>query len=315
MEFIRTLLFALVIFLSYTLYESWNKTNTSIDANNSVISQSVDGSSNHKKVESDVPSIKENVYNNQLESKTHEVKDYINIKTNLLDLSIDKSGGNIVGAKLLKYNKTLKSKESLDLLNDSNKDLYIAPNGLTSKYGPDSPDSRAYFFSNKDSYDFQSSINHESSVDLIWVNKDKNLKVIKTFEFSKDSYVINVKYKIINNMVNDWEGHVFSVLKQKYNPQASSGFMGFTPFQGVAFYDQSQSYQKLAFSNIESSKNKEWVSDAGWMAMIQHYFLSAWIPPKSEKFNYKVGSLGNDLYSITMLDLKMLILYLLLLQV
>ena len=307
MEFIRTLLIALVLFLSYTLYESWNKDHTVVDKTEiAKVSVSGDSSKFSKNSASDVPSISDDTKSNITKESDYsqiKSKDIISVKTNELDITIDKVGGNIVGAKLLKYNKTINTKDPLVLLSDNPKDLYVAPNGLTGKYGPDNQESRAFYFSEKDSYNFKSkNINNNSlnKVDLVWYNQDKTLKVVKTYEFSDSSYLINVKYKVFNNMNKDWDGHLFGVLKQKYNPQASSGFIGMTPFQGVAYYDQNSSYQKIAFSNVASSKTKEWSADAGWMAMVQHYFLSAWIPPKSEKFNYKVSDLGNEIYSITM---------------
>lgn len=299
MEFIRTLLIAFVIFISYTLYESWNKEHA-LTQEKTVSQYTVE----HKNSDSsnDVPEI--NSPSNKLENSNSQEyensNDFITVKTNVLDIKIDKIGGNIVGADLFKYHKSLKSEEPLALLSDSLKDLYIAPNGLTSKYGPDSTSNRAVYYSSSDDYDFKNSDKESYNVNLIWKNKDKNLEVTKTYKFYKDSYVIDVEYNIFNQMPDSWEGYVFSVLKQKYNPQKSTGFLGFTPFQGIAYYDQDKSYQKIAFSNISSAKKTEWSSDSGWMAMVQHYFLTAWIPPKSEIFNYRVADLGNDVYNITM---------------
>jgi len=298
MEFIRTLLIAVVLFLSYTLYESWNKDH-SVESHHPVAEHQALHDSQNKF--SDVPEITTNENKvDVVSSNSNITKDYINVKTNVLDIKIDKLGGSIVGADLLKYHKSLKSDEPLALLSNDAKDLYIAPNGLTSKYGPDSSDSRAVFSSASNNYDFQNSNKDIYSIDLVWTNKENNLKVIKTYKFYKNSYSIDVEYKIVNNMPNSWEGHLFSVLKQKYNAEKSTGFIGFSPFQGISYYDQDKTYQKLAFSNISSSKKTEWSSDAGWMAMVQHYFLAAWIPPASEKFSYRVADLGSEVYSVTM---------------
>lgn len=299
MEFIRTLLIAFLLFISYTLYESWNKEHT--EEIHSAVAHKKEEQNSESKF-SDVPKItnNENKVDTLLTNDENLSKDYINIKTNVLDVKIDKLGGSIVSAELLEFHKTLKSDEPLALLSNNTNNLYVAPNGLTSKYGPDSSESRAVFSSNESNYDFQNSSENVNKVDLVWTNTQNNLKVIKTYKFYKNSYSIDVEYKIINNMPTSWEGHVFSVLKQKYNPEKSSGFIGFSPFQGVAYYDQDKTYQKIAFSNISSTKKTEWSSDAGWMAMVQHYFLAAWIPPASEKFNYRVSDLGSDVYSVTM---------------
>lgn len=214
----------------------------------------------------------------------------ITVTTDVLRLTIDTRGGSIVRSELLQYPVAPRTKKDPDpapirLLDDGAADYFAAQDGLVSANGP-APDHRAVFQAAQDSYQLADGQN-DLNVDLTW-NDPSGIKVVKRYTLHRGSYVIDLDQQIDNGSNKAWDGNayrqlqrvdrpapVYSNFLQRMSDQSRYGFFG------AAWYSPDQKFNKLPFDKFEKEPLQSQVTD-GWVAMMQQYFLSAWIPPAKE---------------------------------
>ena len=130
------------------------------------------------------------------------------------------------------------------------------------------------------------------------------LKYVKTYVFTRGDYAIRVKHQVVN--VGDQPRDAQLYLQFVRHGTVAAGTMfGTNTFTGPALYTDEKKFHKVAFADI--TKNKAELpppANNGWIAMVQHYFVSAWLlnVPGSEnlKREFRVADLGNNLYSVAM---------------
>ncbi len=202
----------------------------------------------------------------------------IRVVTDNFDILIQPEGGTLVGAKLRKYPVALDNPdEGFSLLNPAGEHLAIAQSGLQSITGPKSPNHHALFSAAQTSFELGDG-QQELRVPLVWKGDD-GLQVTKTFIFSRDSYAINIEYDIVNASNQAWQGRQYRQL-QRIKEERGSMFMAASYLGGVIF-SEAESYEKIDFDDMAEADLKRDVT-GGWVAMIQHYFVSAWIPAAEE---------------------------------
>lgn len=225
--------------------------------------------------------------------------DIIKVSTDLLNISIDTRGGDIVGANLLEYPESLGSSQPFILLNDDAKTEYIAESGLLSKQGPDTKDEQALYTASSPAYNLASDQN-TLEVKLNWQNGN-GLKVAKVFTFTRGSYEIGVRYEIENQSSQAWEGNLYTqLLRTNTPPPSHGGLINLATYFGAAYSTPDKPFTKLDFKNMAKTNLDQTVKD-GWVAMMQHYFISAWVPPKTAVSNYYSRVTANGLYTIGMI--------------
>lgn len=206
----------------------------------------------------------------------------IAVKTDRLKLIIDTKGGDIRQVELLDYPLDSKTPDRLfQLLSDELPDLFVAQSGLLPE--ATAPTHQAVYQSDQQSYHLGDQAD-KLAVKLVWQNS-QGLQVNKIYQFQRSSYAVTVKHVIINNTNQPWEGQLYG---QFQRTEVSSGGLIYT-YTGGAISSPDQLYEKVNFNDIrEEHFNKEnrppWAN--GWAAMIQHYFLAAWIPPREQEFKY-----------------------------
>jgi YidC/Oxa1 family membrane protein insertase len=123
------------------------------------------------------------------------------------------------------------------------------------------------------------------------------LKVNKVYVFHRGSYLIDVGYEIENSGTNAVSSSAyFQLVRDKIPPEGGSKFV--PTFTGPAVYTDKDKFQKLDFSDVEKGKAKYPQSDDnGWVGMLQHYFVSAWLPADKTKREYYIKSLEKELFS------------------
>jgi len=201
----------------------------------------------------------------------------ISVITDTLILSIDTKGGDVVSANLAKFPVEQGSEELYSLLKPSGDKLFIAQSGLI---GPDGTDSkgRPTYEVAEDSYLLE---DDTLTVPLTLVTPG-GLQVTKNFIFTRGSHRIDVSYVIKNNTSDPKQVQQFAQLKQSMLEQEGSMFMPI--YRGGAYSTEEDRYSKYPFDDMVDANLKESTA-AGWAAMIEHYFVSAWVPPQDEKNN------------------------------
>ncbi len=209
----------------------------------------------------------------------------IRITTDVLTLVIDLNGGDIVEADLNQHLERQNNPNNPFVLLEKNQQLiYIAQSGLI---GPDGIDKegRATFTSEKTDYTLQAG-QEAVVVDLQW-EKSGAVTVTKRFTLRPGDYLIDVEYVVANNSDQRWQGNLFGQIKResKKPPSQETSAMGMQPFLGVALTQPDERFTKFTFDDLREEPYKAQLS-GGWIAMIQHYFLSAWIPNPDQSHAY-----------------------------
>lgn len=203
---------------------------------------------------------------------------WIRVKTDVLDVLIDPRGGDIVKVALPTFYEKLNQPDMpFVLLNQTDAHTYVARSGLVGQNGTDSSDYRPLFNSAKRNY-ILTADQEQLQVDLTY-QQSPAVTITKRFSFNAGSHLIDVRYLINNNSDTPWQATLYGQIKRDgYNPNRSSG-LGMQPFLGAATSTNDKNYLKLSFSDVadEPLTHKK---EGGWVAMVQHYFLSAWIPPQ-----------------------------------
>jgi YidC/Oxa1 family membrane protein insertase len=211
------------------------------------------------------------------------------VKTDVLNAVIDANGGDIRRLEFTKYGDSLDPQKHFVLFEEAQDKLYVAQTGLI---GASLPSHRAQFKLTPGDY-VLSPGDSELKVRLEWTDPS-GLQVSKIYTFHRGSYVIDVAYEIQNHGPAAVEPYAYYQLLRHGKPPAGDPKFVST-YTGVAVYTDKEKYQKVAFPDIDKGKQAyPRYSDDGWIAMLQHYFLSAWLPGEKlrREFYTKVGADG-----------------------
>jgi len=216
----------------------------------------------------------------------------IMVKTDLYQINLGKKGGGVDRLELLKYPIALdKPDEPILLLNNIEPLFYVAQGGLLSENG--GPTHEAKFTALSNSYVLKAG-EDKLVVPLFW-ESENGLRVTKTYEFTRESYLVNIKYEIENKSTEPWAGHAYSQL-QRSDPGRESRIL--YTYTGAVVSSPEQRYEKLSFDDMEDEKLSIDITN-GWVAMLQHYFVSALIPSsREEKNHYYTLATDNNRYAI-----------------
>lgn len=206
----------------------------------------------------------------------------ITVKTDLLQVEIDTTGGDIRKASLLTYPQKLEQPDKpVVLFNDELPRLLIAQSGLLASKGV-SADHHVIFNTDQAEYTLAEG-NDTIQVKLSWQG-DNGLGVNKIYTFQRDSYVIDMDVEIINGTAEDWTGRFYRQLQRSEVTSEEQSRFIYT-YTGGVVSNELNKYEKVDLDDMASWKAEQSYIKGGWVAMIQHYFLGAWIPVQ-DKYNY-----------------------------
>ncbi len=221
----------------------------------------------------------------------------VSVRTDSLWVEIDTQGGDIRKVSLPKNFAELNKPDApFVLLDNTASRTYIAKSGLAGPNGTDSASGRPQFSVSGDAFSLAEGQN-ELAVDLTLVQEQA--QITKRFIFTRGSNLIKIKYLIKNTSDQPWQASlVGSIKRDAYNPSPAQLF-AMNPFIGAATSTTEKNYHKLSFGDIAETSFKH-EKEGGWLALVQHYFLTAWIPPKDTKnaFNFQKVK-DEDLYILS----------------
>ena len=214
-----------------------------------------------------------------------------NLSTDALDLVVSADGGDVVSASLPKFPVRLDTpNQPFRLLENNNLRRYVAQSGLIGANGIDASGNRARYAS-------QGVIDNgdgSHTLTLAWMGNDPlGMQVYKRFTAHDDRYDVNVSFDIKNDGSSIASVTSFAQLKRD-NTQAPDGNTGFgvSPYLGAALTQPDERYTKLSFSDLNDEPFSKRLP-AGWVAILQHYFVSAWIPSQQASHDFFASQLSN----------------------
>ena len=207
------------------------------------------------------------------------------VRTDVLQLAIDLVGGDIIELALPEHLEDIdKPNQPFVLLEQNERRTYVAQSGLIGPNGIDS-DARARFTASSQQYELTPG-QETLVVDLHWQGSNE-VSVSKRFTLRRGDYLIDVSYIIDNGSSERWQGNLFGQIKRDNSKDASADTsgMGLKPFLGAAITQPEKRFTKFSFKDMREEPFRQQLP-GGWIAMIQHYFLSAWIPNPDQSHNY-----------------------------
>jgi len=287
MENQRTILYLAFFFTLFLLYQEWQKAYAPQPITTQV-EQVLGVNGETGKIfdaeisalpAADIPSDSQASANAPLASASEEniARQSVRVVTDVLDLLIDTQGGTIYQLDLRHYQQSAENKDEMfRLFSIKESQYYTAQSGLVSSANV-APNHKDIYQAEKNEYRLEEGMD-ELKVTLFW-EKD-GVKVNKIYTFSRDSYVIDIEHIVV---ADNWNGSEYRQLVHSY--KESESMMIPTYVGGVVFNDEIK-YEKLDFSDIAEQSFKSDMK-GGWIAMIQHYFLSAWVPDQNQtNFTY-----------------------------
>ncbi|CCJ90629.1 membrane protein insertase YidC [Cronobacter turicensis] len=227
----------------------------------------------------------------------------ITVKTDVLSLTINTRGGDIEQALLLAYPKELGSSEPFQLLETTPNFIYQAQSGLTGRNGPDNPNNnqgRPLYNTERDTYVLADG-QDELLIPMTFTDAAGNA-FTKTFALKRGQYAVYVGYDVKNAGTQPLEVSSFGQLKQtidlpSHRDTGSNNFALHT-FRGAAYSTPDEKYEKYKFDNIADDENLNVNAKGGWVAMLQQYFATAWVPASNVTSNFYTADLGHGVAAI-----------------
>lgn len=281
----RLILFVIFSFSILMLWDSWQRQESPAGKAAELAQQQQDASVPHAEkavAATDLP--KETGFRLQTSGR-------VSVETDLFKADIDTTGGDLRRLELLQH----RSAESMDrnfvLMEDTAAPmLYVAQSGLI---GSDLPTHKTQFTSAVDNYKLQEG-SDKLDVSLTWTN-DQGIKVDKIYTFHRNSYVIDVSYVIQNGSQSPIEPAVYYQIV--HDSESNQGSAMMPTFTGGAYYTENSKYKKLAFKDMAKNDLSLTAKD-GWVGLVQHYFVGAWIPADHLQRIFYTKQLSDNIYSI-----------------
>ncbi|MCG6350936.1 membrane protein insertase YidC [Vibrio fluvialis] len=217
----------------------------------------------------------------------------ITVTTDVLTLSIDTVGGDVVTAKLNQYSEELDSENPFVLLKNTQGHQFIAQSGLIGPQGIDlSSSDRPTYTVDADSFTLADG---QDELRIPMTYQANGIEYTKTFVLKRGDYAIDVEYNVVNHSGNNATLGMYAHLRQ--NLLDSGGSLAMPTYRGGAYSTEDTRYKKYSFDDMQDRNlAMNLPNGQGWAAMIQHYFASAWIPrnePGTNLYSRVIGNLGD----------------------
>src|SRR5579872_3752710 len=298
-DYLRIALYATLVIILLMLFQAWDRDHPTAAATTTQTIETTTAANNY------IPQITDHSGSTRsatMPPASPANQRIIHVTTDIIQVDINPVGGNITQVKLLQYPEEIHSNTPFLLLNNSPDTRYIAQSGLLSTSGPDTSRGQAEYTVDQTDYTLASNQN-EIKVNLHWQNAE-GLSVTKTFTFHRDNYEIGVNYQINNQSKESFNGNPYFQLMRKNTPLVSKkGFINFATYFGAAISTPEKAYQKISFKQMDSDNINQTVK-GGWAAMIQHYFVSSWVPDSNNTSQYFTRVTNDGLYTVGMLGQK-----------
>ena len=223
----------------------------------------------------------------------------VHVTTDLFEAEIDTVGGDLRQVGLRTYPDSIQRPDQpFQLLKDSGPDLFIAQSGLVALNNGPAPNHYAVFTPEQTEYrlaDGQDTL----EVRLNWADPS-GVKVVKTYTFRRGSFLVELNQRVENGGASDWQGGPYRQF-QRTPPKTTSSYFGggVITYTGAVISTPEQRYEKISFDQIAKQELNQTVK-GGWVAMIQHYFLGAWVPNPGETEDFYTKAVGNNRYVVGM---------------
>jgi YidC/Oxa1 family membrane protein insertase len=224
----------------------------------------------------------------------------VTVKTDLFEVELNTAGGDIRRLTLLRVFSALDRSKPLTLMETNSKHYFVTQSGLVAE-GMQLPIHRSIYAAEGTSHALQPG---RDTIEVRLTARDVGgAEVVKRYRFHRGSYKIDVAYEIANRGDKPIAPHAYFQFLRDANPPSeeaaqTNAFAGVTTFTGPAVYTEESKFVKVDFSDIAKGKQAHpKKARDGWIAMIQHYFVSAWLPKDGVEREYQTAKVSDTLYT------------------
>ena len=226
------------------------------------------------------------------DNATPAAEELITVSTDLMVVNINTFGGVIQLLETVKESVSIEEPEQgFPLLKKQGNELFVAEDGLLVANQTAPSHTQTQYQAQQLNYELGAT--DAISVPLTWVSEN-GVEYTKTYTFYKGSYVIDINYKVTNRSSESWNGYLYAQFSRTEPQNIKSGFGQLPSFSGAAIYTEEEKYEKISFDTIKD-ENLKLTTDNAWVAMLQHYFVAAWIPGKGTEKELYTG-FSNTVY-------------------
>ncbi|MDB5779362.1 MAG: protein translocase subunit yidC [Polaromonas sp.] len=222
------------------------------------------------------------------------------VNSDVLSLTFDSEGGTLVHSAFIKYKDMADKEQGFVLLDESTNRVYVAQTGLIAgSNGGAFPTHKTPMALLPGDHTFKGG---QNEVRVQFESADLGgLKLLKTYTIRRGAYDVAVRHEVINTGSTPVAPQLYLQLVRDGNkPPGESSF--YSTFTGPAIYTEAKKYQKIEFKDIENNKvDVEKQATNGYVAMVQHYFASAWILPDGLKRDLFLRKVDTNLYAVGMI--------------
>jgi YidC/Oxa1 family membrane protein insertase len=213
----------------------------------------------------------------------------IKVETDLYFAEISTTGGDLVSLRFKKHGGTLDPQKNFVLFNRDAENMYVAQSGLI---GAGLPNHQTAYVAQAEEYKLA------DGADVLEIRLEATgVKSAKTYRFQRNSYVIDIAHELTNSGTVPLEtSGYFQLVRDSKPPEGDSSMV--PTYTGPAVYTDKEKFQKVAFGDIDKGKvpyPKN--SNDGWIGMLQHYFLGAWLPKGNTPREFYTRQLQQGLYA------------------
>lgn len=292
---IKYILWFFLFFLFFVLFNAWKNEKKLVD--NLDLSYT-EANLNNVKSDDNV------IFSQSFKEYDNTNEELINISTSLVDVKINPLTGDFSNLVLKKYLKDINDENGAIVLDKTDERFYYGQSGVISSQFYDSPIFDKNFLSN-----FSYEVKDDSANVFVILKYEvgKNIFLYKVYTFRSYSYEIGVDFYIQNNSDSDVFFKHYGLIRYKKD-KTNSGILdsGMRSYEGGAVYTDSKPYKKISFDELKEKKFS-YTGFGGWIAFLERYFISAWIPDKDNEYIYIAEKVLDKIYSFKYLsynDLK-----------
>jgi len=216
----------------------------------------------------------------------------VKVVTDVLDIEISLRGGDLVLADLTQYPLVKGEDTRVRLLNTNPSNFYLLQTGLTGAAGEVRPTHLADFEAAQTQYRLSDGAD-ELRVPLVWRDAESGVTVTKTYVFKRGQYRVDLRYDVENAGASAWRAASYAQILRNDPPVETSMFsVESYAFQGPAFYDGVK-YEKIDRDDAEDRALSRDIQ-GGWIAGMQHHFVTAIVPSGNAAYRYTIKTDGNQ---------------------
>ena len=270
MESQRTFLLIGLMLVSFLLFQEWNNDYNAPKADPSATTQTLGATT----PESDdfIPASSDG----EVPAVTTAKRSVIDVTTDVFTVKIDTRGGDIIETDLLQYEEEKGSNTPYMLLGEFDGKQYFSQSGLIGLNGPDATVAgRPVYKTTQKAFTLAGD---ELRVPLEFTDS-KGVTFTKTYIFKKGDYAVDLEYTVNNVTADPIQVQLYTQVKRTVQEKGSLVDQNYL---GAAFGTEEEPYEKYSFSDM-ADKNLNITTAGGYIAFIQHYFVSAWVPKQDQQ--------------------------------